>query len=106
MAVEDDVWVDQDGTEKYMIHQYKDYVGTETACTLTWIGKTTQDPSTQTVFLQIYNRDTTTWDTVDSNNISPTDENFTLTGVIADLTDYKDDNNVISCRVYQLAPTV
>ena len=28
---------------------------------------------------------------------------FTLTGIIADLSDYKDDSNVISCRVYQEA---
>jgi len=55
-----------------------------------------------TVFLQIYNRDTTTWETIDSDNSTAADTDFILTADMADLTDYKDNNNVIVCRVYQL----
>jgi len=86
-----------------MIHQYKDFVGAETACSLEWEGQTTLLPSSSTVYLQIYNRNTPAWETVDSDNASPANADFTLSGNIADLTNYKDASNVISCRVYQQA---
>ena len=51
--------------------------------------------------MQIYNRDTTAWVTVDTDGVSDADTDFVLTAEIADTTDYKDENNVISCRVGQ-----
>ena len=86
-----------------MIHEYKDYVGANTSCILEWEGQTTLVPTSSTVYLQIYNRNTTTWDTVDSDNTSSADVDFILTGNVADLTDYKDGNTVIACRIYQEA---
>jgi len=53
------------------------------------------------VHLQIYNHDNTTWETVDSDTLSGADNDFELYAEIADLTNYKDGSNVISCRVYQ-----
>jgi len=55
----------------------------------------------ETVFLQIYNQNTTTWDAVDSDNASAVNTDFILKGTIPDLTNYKDGSNVMSCRVYQ-----
>lgn len=95
--------VDQEGTGNYMVHQFKDFVGSQTSVTLTAIGQSTLAPDTSSIYLQIYNQDTTTWNLVDSNSDTAADTNFTLAGVVADLTDYKDASNVISCRVYQLA---
>jgi len=86
-----------------MIHQYKVFVGAETACTIECELQTSLDPATSTVYLQIYNQNTTTWETIDSDNTSNPDEDFMLTAVIPDLTNYKDATNVISYRVYQQA---
>ena len=101
VATKDDVRVGQTGTSQYMIHEYKDYVGENASCHLEWEGMTTLAPSSSTVYLQIYNRDTSEWETVDSDNTSASDADFVLEGNIADLSNYKDTNSVISCRVYQ-----
>jgi hypothetical protein len=70
--------------------------------TPSWIGKTNYLPSTQTVYLQIYNLSTPGWETIDSNNSSPINTDFTLTHEqAANLSDYYDSNNYVSCRVYQ-----
>jgi len=103
VATKNDVRVAQTGAAEYMIHQYKDFVGAETSCLLECELQTSLDPSSSTVYLQIYNHNTTTWDTVDSDNSSLPDTDFILTASIADLTNYKDGTNVISCRVYQQA---
>ena len=86
-----------------MIHQFKNFLGTGGAATLEWEGQTSLAPSSSTVYLQIYNRNSAEWDTVDSDNSSPVDTDFILTVDIGDLTDYKDGSNVVSCRVYQEA---
>lgn len=101
--VADDTRVGQTATEEYMIHQFKDYVGANTFCQLNYEGQSTLAPSSSTVYLQIFNRDTPAWETVDSDNTTGADTDFILTANIANLTNYKDTSNVIVCRVYQLA---
>jgi len=96
------VRVDQTGTGEFIIHQFKTFVS-ENSATITSVGQSTQATSTSTVYLQIYNRDTTTWDAIDSDNTTNINADFTLSGVIAELTNYKDASNIISCRVYQEA---
>jgi len=96
------VRVDQTGTDDFIIHQFKTFIS-ESSATITSVGQSTQATSTSTVYLQIYNRDTTTWDAIDNDNTTNANTDFTLTGVVADLTNYKDASNVISCRVYQEA---
>jgi hypothetical protein len=103
VADKDDVRVAQTATQEYMVHQFKDFVGDNASCTLEWEGQSSLAPTSSTVYLQIYNRDTSEWNTIDSDNTSNADTDFTLTANIADLTDYKDASNVISCRIYQLA---
>jgi hypothetical protein len=95
--------VSQSALGQYAIHQFKDFTAPKYGCTLEWEGQTNVEPSTSTVFLQIYNRNSTTWVTVDSDDSSPANADFTLTAEITNLTDYRDGNSVISCRVYQLA---
>jgi hypothetical protein len=101
VATQDDVMVDQTATNQNAIHQFKDYVATNNNCSLTWEGRSSLAPSSSIVYLQIYNRNTTAWDTVDLDNSSNADTDFILTASVADLTNYKDANSVISCRIYQ-----
>ena len=103
VETKNDVRVSQDATGEYTIHQYKDDVGVSNSTDLEWEGQTNNPPSLSTVYLQIYNRDTPAWETVDSDNTTGIDTDFTLSGNIADLTDYKDGSNIISCRIYQEA---
>lgn len=102
IATIDEARVDQTATAEYTIHQYKNYVDAS-SCSLTWVGQTNYKPTWSTVYLQIYNRDSGLWETVDSDNTTEEDVDFTLNATIANLTNYKDGRNVISCRVYQLA---
>jgi len=95
------VRVGQTATSEYTIHQFKDYVA-ENACTLECEEQTNCPPSLSTIYLQIYNRNTPAWETVDSDSTTAEDTDFILTADIADLTNYKDTNNVIVCRTYQL----
>lgn len=44
-----------------------------------------------------------TWENIDSDNTTGTDTDFVLTGSVPVLTNYKDAQNIISCRVYQLS---
>jgi len=85
-----------------MLHQFKDYTS-GTGVTFTWKGQAEIAPSASTVYLQIYDRNLTTWETIDSDSATAANTDFTLTGDKSDLTDYKDINNVVACRVYQLA---
>jgi hypothetical protein len=101
VGASNDTRVSQSATGEYAIHQFKDYVGGLSSCTLHWEGQTNSLPSLSTVYLQIYNRDTPAWENVDSDNSSAVNTDFVLTGSIPDLTNYKDINSVISCRVYQ-----
>jgi hypothetical protein len=95
-----DVRVGQIATNEWAIHQFKDWVGSS-PFTLEWEGQTNLDPATKTVYLQIFNRNTPTWETVDSDNTSAIDTDFTLTASKADPTNYTDANGVIVCRVFQ-----
>jgi hypothetical protein len=95
------VRVIQAATGQFTIHQFKDYVGSSDSISLEWEGQTNLDPTMSTVYLQIYNRNTTTWETVDSDNTSGVDTDFILTANISNISDYKDSNTVIASRVYQ-----
>ena len=97
----DDVRVEQTASSEYAMHQFKDYVGGSSSANLEWEGQSDLAPSSSTVYLQIYNRNTPAWETVDSDNTTAANTDFSLTANVADLTNYKDGSGVISCRVYQ-----
>ena len=100
----DEIRVCQTATQQYMIHQFKDFVGTAPQLHLKWIGRSTLAPSVSIVKLEIYNQVTTTWVEVDSDNATAEDTDFTLEGdVTVDVDNYKDATNIISCRVWQQA---
>ena len=97
------VRVGQTATGQFMVHQFKDYIGNGSPVHLECDLQTTLAPGTSTVYLQIFNRNTPAWETVDTDNTSGVNTDFTLTADIADPTNYKDGNGVIACRVYQEA---
>lgn len=103
VATRNDIYIEQEAALQYMIHQFKDFVGSQTECSVQWEGKSDLAPNLSAVYLEIYNRNTSAWEQLDSDNTAGADVDFELEGKIADLTNYKDVSNVITCRVYQLA---
>lgn len=103
VATDNGVRVSQSAITEYMIHQYKNFVGANTNCVLTWNGQTDLSPASSTVNMQIYNRNSTTWETIASNNTASANTDFTIAFTVNDVTNYIDGDKVISSRIYQLA---
>jgi len=105
VLTEDSVFEDQAATNQYAVMIFKNKGNLVTdPINVTWIGKATLAASSSTVYLQIYNRNSGLWETLDSNNSSPADSTFTLTGTkSSSLTNYYDGSLWVSCRIYQLA---
>ena len=103
VADDDTDRVAQTAIAQYAIHQYKNDVGANTTWTVKWNGQSSLAPSTSVVKLQIYDRDGTTWEDLDEDNATGANTDFDLTATIsADADHYKDVDNIICCRVYQL----
>lgn len=87
----------------YVLHEFKKKYDTNTErIAIKWNGQTTVAPSGSEVFLQIYNFNSTSWETIDSNDSSSANIDFTLEGGISvDVADYYDAGNWVVCRVYQ-----
>ena len=102
---DDNVYVDLQGTARYMKFLFREFNENKSGTqkfTITWKGKSSVAPSTSPVYLQVYNRTLEQWETLASNNTSPANTKFTLTGTQStNLGDYYDSNYVISVRVYQ-----
>ena len=104
VATDNEEYTNQTALTEYMIHQFKDFVGGATQWTLTWNGKSTQSPGLSIVKLQIYNYNTDEWVDVDSDNATAANLDFNLNGNITENASYyKDDQQVITCRVLQEA---
>jgi len=99
----DDIFVSQNATLEYAIHQFKDFAALTNKCTIKWVGQSNCSPVFSTVYLQIYNRTSGLWETIASDNFSAMNTNFNLLAAILDLSDYKDVNMVVSCRIFQLS---
>lgn len=85
---------------QYVIHQFKTRVGTATSATVRWEGQSTTAASSSTVYLQVYNYNSTSWETVASNNSAAANTDFQMTYTFTNLTNYASDG-YIYCRVYQ-----
>ena len=86
-----------------MIHQLKDYVGASMTCTINCNLNTTQNTGTSPVYLQIWNKDLSQWDTLLQNDSALVNVDFTMTVSGLDVTSYKDSGGIITCRIYQEA---
>jgi len=98
----DDVFVDLTGvTGKYLIHQFKKLNNNRVDRIRFRVDlKSTIAPSDKTVYLAIWNGQTSSWLVVDSNSIREANTEFSLTGDVSD-TSYFDFNNEAAIRVYQ-----
>lgn len=99
--IEDDIG--QSAQLQYMVHQFKNFVGSAANCGIEFFGESDLPLYNSTAYLQIYNRTTHQWDTLDTNNTWPDEITFELKKKKVDLTNYKNAQNIISCRVYQRA---
>jgi len=102
--VNDDDYVAQPANApEFAIYLFKDQNTNSTDKFIpTWIGMADYPPSLATVYLQIFNRSTLTWETLDFNNTAGSREEFTLSAwVDTNLGDYYSGSNLVSCRVYQ-----
>lgn len=103
VSSKNDTRVSQNGNPtEYIIQQFKDYAGANSAVDVEWEGQSNKAPSVSTVYLQIWRVSNSTWETIASNSVANANTDFTLTANVASLTNYKDASNVITCRVYQV----
>jgi len=105
VAEVDDDFATQSATDQYSIYEFKNKGNAPTDnIVVTWVGQSNIAPSLSPVVLQIYNRDSATWETLDTNSTMSANANFSLSGTkTSSLSDYYDGSNWVSCRVYQLA---
>jgi hypothetical protein len=105
VATDDDTFVDLEGIAQYFQLLFKELNGNENDTDdfkITWKGKSSLAPSSSAVYLQIYNRTTESWTTLLSNSSANANTEFTLEDTVSTgLSDYYDENYIISVRVYQ-----
>jgi len=105
VGTDDDDFVDLEGNgvyQKFLFKAYNDNSNNTDNFVITWKGKTTLAPSDSSVYLQIYNRDTPSWETIDTESSANANTEFTLSGIkTTSLSDYYDEDYVVNCRVYQ-----
>lgn len=96
--------VSQEATGEFAAFLFKDKHTQQEQVSVTWNGQSSRAPSDSTVYLQIYNRNTPAWETLDSNSSAAANTDFDLSGIVSsDLGYYFDANFWIACRVYQEA---
>lgn len=89
------------GANRWFVFQRTNANNTD-AINITWSGKSNIASSTTTVYLQIYNYNTTTWDALANNAATAANTNMTITGAKStSLSNYYGGGNLITCRVYQ-----
>jgi len=106
VSLDDNVYVQQcarDTLDPYGIFVWKDKHDSNKQVILsTCILKTSRAPSTNVVYLQIFNRNSGTWETLNSDNATAADTEFTLSGVQStNLSNYYDGNYWVVHRIYQ-----
>ena len=87
-------------TTEYAIHQFRNYAGDYSTCTIVTELRSSRAPSSSTVYLQIYDYNSAAWETIDFDNTHAANTDFELTAHMTALENYK-SNGVITCRIYQ-----
>lgn len=103
VAVDDGDYFIQYGSE-YLIQEYKKkWTNATDVITFVWKGRTTFSTLVSPFLIQIYNVNTTTWETLARETRIPADTDFTLTVTqTANVANYYDTNNIVTFRTYQL----
>lgn len=103
LSGDDTTYVTTNGPLPYRVVQFK-YVHSNNTdqITVTWNGKSDIAPTARSVTLQIFNVNSGSWETLQTNSAASADTDFTLTGSkTTSVADYYDSNNVVTARVYQ-----
>lgn len=103
VSTRNDIGVGQEAALQYMLHLFKVFIGDAPEVQVEWEGHSDLAPNMSAVYLQVFNRTTGLWETVDVNNSAHANIDFELEERIADPTEYRDSQHIIACRVYQLA---
>lgn len=104
VSTDNDVYVDLEAIAAgYAIHQYKVLNTNNTdRMNITFKGRSSIAPSVSSVVLQVYNRNSSTWETVSTESAAGANTKFTMTGTVSvNMSNYYDANFIISIRIYQ-----
>ena len=101
-SVNDGDYAIQFGSE-YIISNYQyDWTDNTSLIQFTWSGRTTFDTRVSPIVIQIYNVNSTSWETLAIINTQPADVDFTKKVTqTTNLSNYYDSNNIVTFRVYQ-----
>lgn len=96
-------YVDLSQNTRYGVHEFEYFVGlTPATFAVKWKGKSTRPASAGTVTMQLYNLNTSTWDTVATDSTTAAGTEMTLNANIASgYANYFDARGFIYARVYQ-----
>jgi len=98
-----ETYVDQTGQLQHMIHEFKDYVGSEPNCRLTAILQTDLDTALSHLYLDIYNYHDSEWNNLAEENDVGADTDITFDVIVSDLSNFKDGSDMMCCRIRQEA---
>lgn len=101
VETDDSIMVAASAESGFALHLFKDHVIITPGCSFTWTGRSNIDASVSSVFLQIYNRQSGAWETLDSDTTTVAGSKLSFYAAVIDLSVYKDENSVVACRVYQ-----
>jgi hypothetical protein len=98
------IFYGQSAVEKYSIIQFKDRnFGSKEGLSLTCILKTSLSPAFSSVFIEVFNHSTSTWDVLGENDTAVKNIRFTFLVTILkkDTAKYHDVESWITCRISQ-----
>ncbi len=99
---QDGTYLATDGQAEFLVVQFKNTVSPGQPFTITWRGKSNLACSVSTIFLQVLNRTTNTWETINQDSTTAANTDLTLAATVSSgLSDYLDVNNKITARIYQ-----
>jgi hypothetical protein len=103
VADADDTRVEQCNTGGYTIQQFKrQNINNDDFINIDWEGQSGRAPSASTVYLQVYNRTSETWENVDYDDTTGANTDFSLSGTISAFVEkYYDVSYWVSVRIYQ-----
>jgi len=103
VRLDDDTYASTTATNEYAIYIWKSKNENNTdSIKVTYKGKSSLATSFQPAYLQIYNQNTSAWEQLDRDNSTAAGTEFTLSGtIVANVGNYYDANNWVTCRVYQ-----
>lgn len=105
-AATDDASRAEETGSDYVIHLFKyDNANNTDNITIDWNGQCADAPSASTVYLQIWNSNSSSWETLDSDNTTGANTDFDLSGSITSSQSnyYTGSDNTVIARVYQQA---